>query len=122
MLIGLSILAHGFYFLITHPLPVESLNVDLHTYLDSNSKSVNYSLILCTRLSFNMDNYIKGLKTPITINTYPPFTPKFSNVELDPTKSLNTTDLVSVTGKGKLSVTDLITENNMRGNFFRDYI
>lgn len=42
MLLGLLIIAHGFHFLITHPLPLENLGIDLHINVsNSGSTSIN---------------------------------------------------------------------------------
>jgi len=34
ILFNLFILGHGLYFLITHPIPYDTLNIDLHTYVE----------------------------------------------------------------------------------------
>jgi hypothetical protein len=35
---GLLVLIHGFYFLITHQIPYDSLDIDLHKYISSKNK------------------------------------------------------------------------------------
>ena len=38
ILFGLILLSHGLFFLITHQIPYESLNINLHTYISFYNK------------------------------------------------------------------------------------
>ena len=38
IIIGLFVLAHGLYFLITHQIPFDCLDIDLHSFVTSKKK------------------------------------------------------------------------------------